>query len=248
MKLQLKQTLRKIWARLYNRDLKNLAILHGTDKYGAHYYIKHYLYHFKKLRSQKLNVLEIGVGGYQNPQKGGNSLRMWRDFFPKSHIFGIDIHDKSYHDEKRIKTFRGSQTDGSFLQKVKREMGDIHIIIDDGSHINEHVISTFKCLFPLLDKNGIYVIEDTQTSYWETIAGTDWGGARNLDSKDTIMSFFKSLVDGLNYEEFTIPAYSPTYFDKHIVSMHFYHNLIFIYKGDNSEGSNMIRNGKYKYD
>jgi len=54
------------------------------------------------------------------------------------------------------------------------------------------------------------------------------------------MNYFKSLVDGLNYEEFTINDYIPTYFDKNIISMHFYHNLVFVYKGQNKEGSNVL--------
>jgi hypothetical protein len=58
----------------------------------------------------------------------------------------------------------------------------------------------------------------------------------------TSMNYFKTLVDGLNYEEFTLGEYAPTYFDRHITSMHFYHNLVFIYKGQNNEGSNLYGN------
>lgn len=46
----------------------------------------------------------------------------------------------------------------------------------------------------------------------------------------------------MNYEEFLNPGYTPSYFDKNIVSLHFYHNLVIVYKGDNSEGSNFIEN------
>jgi hypothetical protein len=34
-------------------------------------------------------------------------------------------------------------------------------------------------------------------------------------------------------------ATRPNYCDRHIVAMHFYHNLIFIRKGRNEEGSNL---------
>ncbi len=56
------------------------------------------------------------------------------------------------------------------------------------------------------------------------------------------MNFFKGLADSLNYEEIIRPGYIPTYFDKNIVFMHFYHNLIFIYKGKNNEGSHYLIN------
>jgi demethylmacrocin O-methyltransferase len=80
-------------------------------------------------------------------------------------------------------------------------------MIDDGSHLNEHVITPFRTLFPLLAEDGIYVIEDTQTSYWPKFGGDSY----NLNNANTIMNF---------------------------LSLHFYHNLVFIYKGRNEEGSN----------
>lgn len=221
-------------------DVATLAVAFGTDKEGSHHYGRHYQYHFAPLRQKKLNVLEIGVGGYDQPQAGGESLRMWKAYFPKSLIFGIDIHDKSCHNDDRIKTFKGSQTDEMFLLEVAKQIGSIDIIIDDGSHLNNDVIATFKILFPLLSPKGLYVVEDLQTSYWDRVANICWGGSKNLDASHTSMNFFKRLVDKLNYEEFTLDGYVPDYFDKHIVSMHFYHNLVFIYKGSNDEGSNML--------
>jgi demethylmacrocin O-methyltransferase len=54
------------------------------------------------------------------------------------------------------------------------------------------------------------------------------------------MNFFKNLTDCLNHQEIPDENYKETYFDKKIVSIHFYHNLVFIYKGDNDEISNRI--------
>ena len=56
------------------------------------------------------------------------------------------------------------------------------------------------------------------------------------------MEFFKKLADGLNYNEISRKGYIPTYFDKHIFSIHFYHNLVIILKGDNTEPSNITHN------
>lgn len=231
---------RFLYGVLYGNNLSKLAVAFGTGKEGSHYYAKHYQHNFESLRRKKLNILEIGIGGYKDPRRGGGSLRMWKAYFPKSHIFGIDIYDKAYHNEYRIKTFKGNQADGKFLRKIAGEIGGIDIIIDDGSHYNDHVITTFKILFPLMSPNGIYVVEDLQTSYWENLEGESWGGSKDLAAPHTSMNFFKSLTDGLNYEEFMDDEYIPSYFDKHIVSMHFYHNLVFIYKGSNSEGSNRL--------
>ena len=42
---------------------------------------------------------------------------------------------------------------------------------------------------------GIYVVEDTQTSYWRE------GHVTERNNPNTTMGFFKSLVDGLNWED-----------------------------------------------
>lgn len=224
----------RIWI---GSNLKSLSIVNNTDKWGSHWYAQHYETHFAKLRRKKLNILEIGIGGYDDPKYGGGSLRAWRSYFPKSRIYGIDIYDKSLHDERRIKTFKGSQADEQFLERVAQTIGRIDIIIDDGSHENEHILATFKFLFPRLSENGIYVVEDVQTSYWQR-----FGGSRtDFNSLQTAMGFFKSLIDGINHSEFEDKTYSPNYYDKHIVAMHFYHNLVFIQKGLNDEKSNMIK-------
>lgn len=218
---------RHLLSKIYSKNLNKLALIHKTDKWGNHFYTQHYQEHFRYLRKRKLNILEIGAGGYENPLSGGNSLRMWKHYFPKSAIYSIDICEKIRLQEKRIKIFKGSQADGDFLKDIFNKIGSLDIVIDDGSHINEHIITSFKILFPLLNNGGIYVIEDTQTSYW-----TDYGGdSENLNNPSTAMNFFKTLSDCVNYQEFKIPGYKPSYFDKNIASLHFYHNLIFIYKG-----------------
>ena len=141
------------------------------------------------------------------------------------------------HIERRIQTFRGSQVDETFLLDVLRRIGQIDIVIDDGSHRNEHVLQTFAFLFPRLSNPGMYVVEDTQTSYWSEMGGS----SQDLERRDTSMGFFKKLIDGLNYVEFDRDDYEPSYYDKHIVAMHFYHSLVFIQKGMNNEGSSASR-------
>ena len=79
--------------------------------------------------------------------RGKLSSRVWKAFFPKAKIYSIDIVDKSALEEPRIRIFRGSQGDPDFLRLVAKEVGHLDIIIDDGSHINEHVITSFETLW-----------------------------------------------------------------------------------------------------
>lgn len=216
-------------SKLHSTNLTQLAIIYGTDKWNHHWYTQHYQKHFHHLRRKKLNVLEIGIGGYEDPLSGGNSLRMWKHYFPNSNIYGIDINDKSALQENRIKIFQGDQSDETFLRDVFNRIGSLDVVIDDGSHVNAHVITSFKTLFPLLNPGGIYAVEDTEHSYAPKFGGDN----EDLGNPSTMMNFFKNLTDGLNHEDlqFFKPGYAPSYFDKNILSIYFYHNLIILYKG-----------------
>ena len=217
--------------RLWRDDLCRLAELCGTDKWGRHRYTTHYQTHFAHLKSRSLNLLEIGVGGHDAPDIGGASLRMRKAFFPRANIYAIDIFDKSASQEPRISIFKGSAADAVFLRSLVDRIGRIDIVIDDGSHINEHVRVAFETLFPLLPDGAIYAIEDLQTSYWP-----QFGGSEDPSNPDTSMAMLKRLADGLNWEEFSHRTPQP--FDSQIVSLNFYHNLAFIHKGQNNEGTN----------
>ena len=219
---------RRAIARRYRGDLVGLATYYGTDKWNHHWYAEIYEEHFRHLRDRPLNVLEIGVGGYEHPDNGGASLRMWKAYFRRSHIHGIDIHDKKRIEEPRITTWQGSQVDSAFMSAVFAAIGRVDIVIDDGSHINAHVIETFKHCLPLLAPGGIYAIEDVHTSYLPEYGGQ----ARVTDDATTIMGYFKRLTDGVNYAELPTqpePSREPLAI---IRAMHFYRNLIVVERSD----------------
>ncbi len=112
---------------LFGSNLKMLATIYLSDKWNSHWYAQHYQTHFHRLRRKRINILEIGIGGYDNPESGGSSLRMWRTYFPNGRVYGVDIYDKSPHNGRRIKTFKGSQIDPDFLDSVVRSIGKIRI-------------------------------------------------------------------------------------------------------------------------
>lgn len=214
-------------------DLTALAEKHGTDKWGTHRYTPHYEASLKHLRSSQFTLLELGIGGFVDEQSGGESLRMWKEFFPRATIVGLDIVDKSHVAEDRIHVYTGDQTDPELLRRIVEEHPDLQVVIDDGSHVSAHILASFETLFPLLPMEGIYAIEDTQTSYWP-----EWGGQLDPAAEGTSMDLVKKLVDGLNHEEFLVEGYQPSYTDQHVKAVHAWHNLVVIEKGDNREGTN----------
>jgi hypothetical protein len=215
--------------------LAELAIAHGTDKEGTHFYARWYERHLGHLRELPIRLLEIGVGGYEDPNAGGHSLRMWKQYFPLGQIVGIDIYDKASLAEDRITIEQGNQSDPEFLHRVGTAHGPFDVIVDDGSHEVSDVIASFTHLFEHLTPAGIYVMEDLQTSYWPR-----FGGSHDLDDPSTSMAFLKRLVDGINYAEWDITDYAPTRFDREVEEIIFVHNLCFIRRGANEEASNLL--------
>lgn len=213
-------------------SLTDLAVRYGTDKWGRHRYTPHYERHLRHLRNRSFTLLEIGIGGYSRAGQGGASLRMWKDYFRKAQIIGLDIEDKSFVIQKRIQAYRGSQIDETLLRTIVDSSTNLKVVIDDGSHRPEHIRRTFELVFPLLPTGAVYAIEDTQTSYWPR-----FGGSTDPADPTTTMALVKSLVDGLNWEEYHDAGYVPTYTERHVVAVHCYHNLVFIMKGDNNEGT-----------
>jgi demethylmacrocin O-methyltransferase len=171
--------------------------------------------------------LEIGIGGYAKSRMGGNSLRLWKSYFPKGIITGIDIYDKTDLAESRIHIYTGDQSDAEFLKNVSGAEGPFDIIIDDGSHMQSHVIKSFEVLFPLLASGGIYIIEDTQTSYWPKFEGS----TKEMDTVNSAMNYFINKVHHVNKSEWIKEDFQKEYPDDGIASISFYHNLIFITKG-----------------
>lgn len=144
--------------------------------------------------------------------------------FSKGRIIGIDLYDKSLLQEKRIRIFQGDQADPPFLKILSEREGPFDIIIDDGSHVQSHIITSFETFFPLMNPGGIYVIEDTQTSYWPKFEGS----TSAMDSVDSAMNYFLKRVHAVNRQEWLAEEKGPDIPDEGIGSISFYHNLIFI--------------------
>jgi cephalosporin hydroxylase len=140
-------------------------------------------------KDRPIKMLEIGV-------QNGGSLEIWKKYLPQcSIVHGVDIDERcrSLKFSEGIFFHLGNATDGDFMEK---EFDDTQfdVIIDDGSHICEDVIQTFKFLFPRMKSGGCYVVEDIHASYWEEFGG---GGRKGS------IEYFKKLIDyGINRDYF----------------------------------------------
>ena len=212
--------------------LTRLAIKHGTDKWGEHFYTPVYHALFRDIRLKELKVLEIGIGGFGLRDFGGESLRMWAEYFPNGRIVGVDIHQKKLDLPANVACERGSQNDLLFLKRLTDKHGAFDIVVDDGSHRPDDMIASFAFLFPRMSQRGIYVIEDTQTAFWPK-----WGGSPNGAK---LLGFIAGIVQSLHRADIRaeIPGYEPAEHLRNVKALHAVHNLLIVEKGDNSEPSN----------
>jgi demethylmacrocin O-methyltransferase len=221
-----------------NKNLNILAESYKTDKL-EHGYIKIYEKYFESIKDKNLKVLELGIAD-------GKSLLMWSDYFKNSTVIGIDIHKIDIKEKKldrhNIKVHQGSQSDDKFINEIIKEYGNFDIIIDDGSHLRKDVIKSFHLLFPHLNNDGLYVVEDMQTSYNHFFGGNPF----DLKYSNSHMNFFKHLTDRLNYQEIANPFYISNKYDAKITNVSFYHNLVFVRKGINDKLSKEVINHSYE--
>ena len=112
------------------------------------------------------------------------------------------------------------------------------LIIDDASHINSEVIETFKILFPYVRPGGLYVIEDSHTTF---IENRFYGG---YGKSHTLLAFFKSLIDRIVLH----PLYDRSFNGAH-VNMRFLSRQVYFYRWIRSiefeDGVIVIRKAHY---
>lgn len=185
-------------------ELQKLGLKYYTDKSRHIIFNKSYLdiyeTYFKDIKNNKLNVLEIGV-------KTGNSIKVWEEYFTNSNIFGLDIDPAcKQFESNKTKIVIGSQEEKTSIDElINLVKGKFDIIIDDGSHINEHMIGSFELLFNHLNPGGLYIIEDLANTYYkdigEIVLKAKWPGmeynknCKNfVNDRQTMDIFFSELI------------------------------------------------------
>jgi len=185
----------------------------------SHDYLRHYWTHLRDIRGSARRVVEIGV-------ETDRSLRMWEEFFPKAEILGIDIDPscKSFEGGRR-RIFIGDQMDPAFLHAfVSQSGGDFDVVMDDGLHSEEAILTSFSVLFPALAPRGIYAVED-------------------IIRLPGVVRFFGELMNHVNYFPDdgrawpSVDAFSPDtpWLTRNVTGVSFYRYLCFVQRGFNPE-------------
>lgn len=214
--------------------LDEIAIKHGCDKSSLkHDYCRIYEQYFKQIQpwfitaGKEFSLLEIGYGGYDDPDAGGESARMWAEAYPRINITITDIHPKN----KVPRRVKFEQVDVTKLPDEiisgygKHSVYDI--IIDDGSHLNADIIAAFKNLWPVLNPGGLYCVEDVHSSYMDYYPDS----SRVPGGDGTAMKFFTDLTHAVNRDFIEEMEHSWNDIGLYDIEfLHFYKELIIIKK------------------
>lgn len=163
---------------------------------------------FSPLQNEPIVLLELGWGewnpdleSHDDPNNGGRSARVWREYFPNATIVVIDIAHKN-NTVPGVDLYQGSQDDPVFLGSLHEKYGDFDIIIDDASHISSLTIASFDILWPTLKPGGIYVVEDLHTSYHDWFYSEEANANPDLpcpSGRPTAMQYMKMMADEANF-------------------------------------------------
>ncbi len=209
----------------------------GRLIYKWEHYFDIYDRHFSKFvnSTKPVVVVEIGV-------LHGGSLQMWKKYFgPNVVIYGIDIYEECKEfEEDQINIRIGSQADSVFLDSLLAEIPVIDILIDDGSHRMNHQISSFNYLFDKISEGGVYLVEDTHTSFWNEFGG-------GLNRRGSFMEYSFKLVNSIHAwysEQFNFKV---DRFSKSIGSIHYYDSIVVFEKMSKScKPKTLTRGEKFK--
>jgi hypothetical protein len=119
-----------------------------TDKVEPHGYFQTYVQLAAEI-GPRGRVCELGV-------EGGESLRMWRSFFPLGEIYGVDRDKQAIWPAGTVKVV-GEQNDPAILADLP---GQFDLIIDDCSHEGPLTQHSWMLLWSKVRPGGYYVIED----------------------------------------------------------------------------------------
>ncbi len=142
-----------------------------TDKGSYHSYLDVYDELLQHKKHTAKSVLEIGIGDFF--EKNGGSIKLWVEYFTRAEIVGIDILPKDRVLDELLTNDRitlhleKDAYDEKFVQSVFYENNrKFDIILDDGPHSLESMISFIQLYLGLLEEDGIFIIEDIPNIEW----------------------------------------------------------------------------------
>jgi hypothetical protein len=161
----------------------------STDKWSRYFDV--YQRYLEKYEGKNITFIEVGV-------QNGGSMEMWSKFFgPESKLYGIDIDPKCAelkYDNPNVNIIIGDQESKEFWDTILPSIGPIDVFIDDGGHFIPQQIVTFEKVWNKIKRNGVYICEDTHTSYFQRFNSS-------YKSQNSFIEYAKDFADILHLKK-----------------------------------------------
>jgi hypothetical protein len=139
----------------------------GGDRMLHHGYAPLYATYLASFMKRKeLTLAEFGI-------LKGTGLAIWCDLFPDARVIGLDIDLGHFENNRRALVQRGAfagnrpelyeydhLVDGQRLLAQVLGGATLDVVIDDGLHTLESILTTWQSVRPHLSSSFVYVIED----------------------------------------------------------------------------------------
>ena len=147
-----------------------------TDKNTIHSYLPLYEKILKNKKETAKNVLEVGIGDFNQGITNGGSIKLWHDYFINATVHALDIcpigrvwdgikNNNRIIIYSSINAYNNDFFTANFLNKnIKCDF-----MLDDGPHTLDSMKQFIKLYSQIMTDDGILIIEDVQSWDWINI-------------------------------------------------------------------------------
>jgi len=144
-----------------------------TDKNTGHSYLPLYDQLLINKKETAKNVLEVGIGDWNQGITNGGSIKLWHDYFINATVHALDIlpltniWDGIKNNDRiliysSIDAYNNDFVINNFLNKNIK----FDFMLDDGPHTLESMQQFITLYSQLMTDDGILIIEDVQSMTW----------------------------------------------------------------------------------
>lgn len=214
------RSLDSVYARLFNLPIKNeslkdLAQRFPVDRDYAYQFLSKYELVFSQLQNVR-TVMEIGVHNH------GNELEIWNRYFESAQVIGVN---REFHqlnnDLRNVSLVKVNFDDDEDFTRFINKYSSVDIVIDDYTNKMEDQQRLLARLFKSLTPNGIYIIEDLQTSRQCKQSQTNWGDPTKTTTLEMLETFISS---GTITSDYMTPE-EQSYVQDHIANCEIYEGV-----------------------
>lgn len=133
---------------------KAIAVVDDSIIRKGNDYLRWYELFLNELRHKNITLLEFGC-------QGGNSLKLWENWFDSVTVIGVDLDEKcKLYETKNTHVVVGNSISQETYAQVKASSNSYTVIIDDASHAWGEQRCVLERYWELLEWGGYFIVED----------------------------------------------------------------------------------------